>query len=274
MAVSSFAQLRHRYPSASLQASLLTIHDGQYVVQAQIYVSDQLLATGLAADLKLEVAEDRAWDRAVDHLGFADGSPITAPEVSTPQTQSSLPAAPAPDVPGVSAPDTTTALPSPLPLSTATTPSDQTPLVRTLSAETPEAAASDRYSSPSVSPVAVSKSPEAHTPEIHTPKIKNSPPEPQPANLLEPEEQTKRSSPAPVPQPEAVDQGPIDLSDIIAQTDVELRRLGWGVAQGREFLEKTYGKRSRHDLSDEELLEFLLYLESLPDPAGSGVAPS
>lgn len=57
---------------------------------------------------------------------------------------------------------------------------------------------------------------------------------------------------------------PVDLSDIIAQTDVELQRLGWSVHQGREFLEKTYGRRSRHDLSDEELLEFLLYLENLP----------
>ncbi|MBU6229628.1 MAG: hypothetical protein KGQ93_08030 [Cyanobacteria bacterium REEB459] len=69
----------------------------------------------------------------------------------------------------------------------------------------------------------------------------------------------------------AVNLSTIDLSDIIAQTDVELHRLGWGTSQGREFLERTYGKRSRHDLSDEELLEFLLYLESQPasaDPTG------
>ncbi|MBE9111243.1 hypothetical protein IQ273_17700 [Nodosilinea sp. LEGE 07298] len=58
----------------------------------------------------------------------------------------------------------------------------------------------------------------------------------------------------------------VDLSDIIAQTDVELQRLGWGVNQGREFLEKTYSKRSRHDLTDDELLEFLLYLETQPAP--------
>jgi hypothetical protein len=61
----------------------------------------------------------------------------------------------------------------------------------------------------------------------------------------------------------------IDLSDIIAQTDVELQRLGWNVNQGREFLEKTYGKRSRHDLTDEELLEFLLFLETQPTPGPS-----
>jgi hypothetical protein len=40
------------------------------------------------------------------------------------------------------------------------------------------------------------------------------------------------------------------------------------VHQGREFLEKTYGKRSRHDLTDEELLEFLLYLETQSPPGG------
>jgi hypothetical protein len=67
-------------------------------------------------------------------------------------------------------------------------------------------------------------------------------------------------------EPLAGSVSPVDLSDIIAQTDVELRRLGWTVGQGREFLEKTYGKRSRHDLTDQELLEFLLYLETQPSP--------
>ena len=54
---------------------------------------------------------------------------------------------------------------------------------------------------------------------------------------------------------------PVDLSDVIAQTDVELTRLGWTSAQGRDHLEKTYGKRSRQQLTDEELMSFLLYLE-------------
>ncbi len=84
--------------------------------------------------------------------------------------------------------------------------------------------------------------------------------------------------PVPAASPETVGRPPnefalgtdpgasVDLSDIIAQTDVELQRLGWGVNQGREFLEKTYGKRSRHDLTDDELLEFLLFLETQPSP--------
>lgn len=58
---------------------------------------------------------------------------------------------------------------------------------------------------------------------------------------------------------------PIDLSDIIAQTDIELKRLGWTNTQGRKYLEKTYNKRSRQQLTDEELLEFLQTLQDLPE---------
>jgi len=55
------------------------------------------------------------------------------------------------------------------------------------------------------------------------------------------------------------------MSDMIVQTDVELRRLRWSTEDGRRHLEATYGKRSRHELTDEELISFLCYLESLPD---------
>ncbi len=57
-----------------------------------------------------------------------------------------------------------------------------------------------------------------------------------------------------------------DLSDIIAKTSVELRRLGWTDVQGREHLERVYGKRSRQQLTDPELFDFLTYLESQPTP--------
>ena len=58
----------------------------------------------------------------------------------------------------------------------------------------------------------------------------------------------------------------VDLSDIIAKTSVELRRLGWTDVQGRNHLEKVYGKRSRQHLTDPELLDFLMYLEAQPTP--------
>jgi hypothetical protein len=65
----------------------------------------------------------------------------------------------------------------------------------------------------------------------------------------------------PLPNPEV-----IDFSEIIARSNIELKRLGWTSDQGRNYLLQTYGKRSRQLLSDEELLEFLQYLESQPSP--------
>jgi hypothetical protein len=59
---------------------------------------------------------------------------------------------------------------------------------------------------------------------------------------------------------------PIDFSEVIAKSNMELKRLGWSSDQGRNYLLQTYGKRSRQLLSDEELLEFLLHLESQPTP--------
>lgn len=58
----------------------------------------------------------------------------------------------------------------------------------------------------------------------------------------------------------------LDFSEIIARTDVELKRLNWSSEQGRNYLLETYGKRSRQLLSDEELFEFLTYLKTQPSP--------
>lgn len=59
---------------------------------------------------------------------------------------------------------------------------------------------------------------------------------------------------------------PVNFSEVIAQTDVEMQRLGLTTEQGREHLIKTYGKRSRFLLTDEQLHEFLQYLVSQPTP--------
>lgn len=57
---------------------------------------------------------------------------------------------------------------------------------------------------------------------------------------------------------------PKDLSDEIAQTHVQLERVGWTAKEGQEHLIKTYGKRARAMLTEEELIDFLNYLKSLP----------
>jgi len=55
----------------------------------------------------------------------------------------------------------------------------------------------------------------------------------------------------------------VDLSDAIARTSVKLKRLNWVISKDANT-RKQYGKRSRQELTDEEMLEFLHYLESQP----------
>ncbi|MFN6561740.1 MAG: hypothetical protein RMY28_018355 [Nostoc sp. ChiSLP01] len=48
---------------------------------------------------------------------------------------------------------------------------------------------------------------------------------------------------------------------LIAQTDRYLAQLNWTPEQGREYLQEKYGKRSRLQLSETEILEFIDYLK-------------
>ncbi|MBD2449452.1 hypothetical protein H6G76_20255 [Nostoc sp. FACHB-152] len=56
------------------------------------------------------------------------------------------------------------------------------------------------------------------------------------------------------------------LAKVLPKTDAQMQRLGLSVEWGRNYLIKTYGKRSRVLLTEEELLDFLHYLESQPTP--------
>lgn len=79
---------------------------------------------------------------------------------------------------------------------------------------------------------------------------------------------TKTSSSKLVANPAPANQV-VDRSDEIAQIDVEMRRLGWSKQDGRQHLEETYNKRSRQQLTDDELLAFLAYLQTQPSPSQS-----
>lgn len=57
---------------------------------------------------------------------------------------------------------------------------------------------------------------------------------------------------------------PRDLSYVIKGTNDQIRRLGWTVEQVKEHLLKTYGKRARTLLNEQELVSFLTYLKSQP----------
>ena len=56
---------------------------------------------------------------------------------------------------------------------------------------------------------------------------------------------------------------PLDFNEILKLINVQMKRLGWTKDIGRNYLKKKYGKLSRLQLADEQLLEFLAHLQSL-----------
>ncbi len=54
--------------------------------------------------------------------------------------------------------------------------------------------------------------------------------------------------------------------DLIRQIDAQMERIGWSVERGRQYLLNKYGVRSRLLLSDEQVFEFLAFLQTQPTP--------
>jgi len=55
---------------------------------------------------------------------------------------------------------------------------------------------------------------------------------------------------------------PLKRSDLFGQSDKLLSQLGWTANQGRQLLESRFQRSSRQQLSDSQLLEFNMLLES------------
>jgi hypothetical protein len=225
-----FTQFQLRYPTASLVAELLMINQEHYVVRALVQLEGETLVSGMAAAADLELAEDRAKVRVLEMLVLQSDSAIE---------------------PLIAAQTATEFLP-PLPKSTVL---DRPPEI-----DLPEFGSI-------ASPVNL-------VPDLLVPNLKESMGS---SNLaiaeFSPElpsfgaDSQNLDTISPVdPHAElgASVHSTTDLSDVIAQTTVELKRLGWSTAKGRTHLEQTYGKRSRQQLTDAELLDFLSYLESQP----------
>jgi outer membrane biosynthesis protein TonB len=215
---------------------LVLYEQGQYVVRCCLEVEGRAIATGLSAAPTVETAEDQARDRAVA-LWLNIPSPALA---------AAPPAAPPPPV-----------APKPAP-----------PVVQPTPPATPKAAEAP-------APAPTPEPDPDPLPPIAAPEPTPIPdPEPEPALSLngsvaadaapEPEAIAPPPEPSvPTPAPAATGE-PIDFSDVIAKTNLEMKRLGWTKEQGRQYIMETYGKRSRQILADHELVEFLRYLESLP----------
>ncbi|WP_107666482.1 hypothetical protein [Cyanothece sp. BG0011] len=265
------SQFRKHYPEGSLVSELVTIDHGQYIVRVLLQNKGITLGTGLAADHNIETAEDRARERALKSLELDDKAPERSEKITS---------QPSP------VPQET---PQPKPKVEVTSPPPEKPIepvAKVAKTEEPKEIETETPPSPKTTPETSTNSSkkQAKTPSNNK---KTSPIEPEieekplpipvtPPSTKTEEIETEDSQEATVepleePQidenPPMVEEEELDFSEIIARSNAELKRLKWTTEQGREYLIKTYGKRSRQVLSDEELLEFLRYLESLPTPS-------
>lgn len=278
------SQFRAQYPQGSLTSELIQIDHGRYIVRALVVVDGVMLASGLAADQSLEAAEDQARLRALALLNLENASTRTesaAAQLKANAVQSLpepelQPLTPAPPAVPPSPPASVASVSSPEPLPTQEEgekpEKDSIPAVAKVAQVeeiAPETEAlpltSIAVSAPSHSIAPKSEAIQAEEEALPLPLPNPAPPTTSPTPLLtfipEPE-----SSSVPSPAVPVLEE-PIDFSEVIARSNVELKRLGWTSDQGRNYLLQTYGKRSRQLLSDEELLEFLQYLESQPTPS-------
>ncbi len=231
------AQFQNLYPNGSIISELIEIFQGKYIVRVSIQLEGITKATGMAGAETVEAAEDQARDRAFTVLGIKNlpveatksASPSVTPPPIKPALQESQP------LPPVS--NTNTAIYTPPFLE------EQIDTQVTKPEIFP-------HQEPESRPLALAEVPPSNvtpfTPRSYTPY--------EDTGVQSAIGKNKRRN------------EPVNLSDVIAQTDVEIERLGWTPEQGKDYLVKTYSKRGRSLLSEEELRNFLTYLKSQPDP--------
>lgn len=281
-----FTQFRVRYPKGCLISEFVAIDHGKYIVRSLVIVEGVTLATGLAAADTVELAEDQARTRALAVLGIYPTTEETVIPSTTPETSilptSQLPTTFAQDT---WKPDQQNSLFADATQAVAPAPSFSEP---NIAAHTPPVSSEENVM-PLVDEFHSSGRTEAtaeDSPEIETPPFLELLPDIEPitSSFSPTSEEMGNSSIGASPLISTPDylstsietssdttaippsSEPADLSGVIARTNVELRRLGWTTEQGRDYLKRTYGKSSRQQLSDEQLLEFLHYLEFQPTP--------
>ncbi len=292
------AQLRLQYPQSCLISELLEIKHGKYIVRALVQVEGVSIATGLGSGETVEIAEDHARERALAILDLeaslsttaiapvVPATPLVAASVTPPDGETLL-AAP---VMATIVPPITTSLIAP-PITSVANPVVQ-PVVTEIPTSEIKTPISVVQLQPKIEEEMIQEqeavSPQETSPQPPIPTIEKTEktektekivslhivPDTQPAETypqpvvtgvpdlesskfnVEKEEKKAKNKTSPVAIP--------DIKDVMAKTEIEIRRLGWTTQQGRNFLLQRYGKRARTLLSDEELLDFLSYLEEQP----------
>ena len=283
-------QFRVRYPKASLISELVQIDRGKYIVRASVAVDGITLATGMAAAETVEQAEDRARERvlavvALDTNSLGEEGNLGQNPRSTPEGNNNISVKD--EISGkdrkiLKQPTPTKTVPS-----LTATALDNSPSQTEIETNSRELNLSTTQNSALDLPGSNSATNELDlnydAVDIEA-DLKDT-------NLIHDAEIELESSsgemeiPIEIPLPEEeenVDPNPtlsiqedrennfeeqtIDYTEVIARTNFEMNRLGWTEEQGRSYLREIYGKRSRHSLTDRELLQFLKFLEEQPDP--------
>jgi hypothetical protein len=242
-------QLRAHYPTACLLAELVQIQGDQYVVRAMVNVDGQLLATALAAAASVEEAENQARQRVLDVLGIQAlvlGETPTAVVEAPVAAQIAAPVAAPVAAPAIAEPIAT--LPDPIEPDLFSESADLPTLSKAKRRGTKVAKADAPQIEPEVAPVEISGGDEDMSFEAE----------------FEYSFEEEIVVETPVKAPAKATKPPMDLSDTIAQIGAEIDRIGWTKKQGSSYLQETYNKKTRVELTDEELFEFLDYLKSLP----------
>ncbi|MDZ7961932.1 MAG: hypothetical protein RMY34_29335 [Aulosira sp. DedQUE10] len=281
------AQFQSLYPKGSLISELVQIFQGKYIVRVSVQLEGVTRATGLAAAETVEAAEDQARNRALMVLGITNAPQKTVvtspPPTSQVQTNPSLNKTSKFNESAYSLTKEPDFFSSQWSVS-----NDQEVSILperehysqpdTLTTDIRSTSKTDTYSPDLDQNLPINTDLEAQfdTPVENLGITSDDEPENPPlsgitASNVTPFTPRSYSSSEDVGTPTATGKKkkksePVDLSDVIAKTDVELQRLGWTPEQGREHLIKTYGKRGRTLLTEDELHGFLKYLESQPTP--------
>jgi hypothetical protein len=254
-----FQKLRQRYPQASLISELVQIDHGKYIVKVSVEIEGKTVVTGLAAADTVEIAEDRARERALLLLEAESTPNLQLVEKVSPNNVSVVEDLPKPVASAKKSAKTAkvTEMPRPETKIEPELPPVQAIPVAKIEPELPliqeipmakiepELPPVEEISLPEPEPLLLEMEPDNY------PLLSELPEEP---SFTEEEP----SEPVPVPViPEE-----IDYSVLKTKIDVEMKRLAWTTEKGREYLISTYGKKSRLLLTNEELLEFYQYLSS------------
>lgn len=257
-----FTQLQSRYPTSSLLCELVQIYEGNFIVRAVVQVGGETLVTSMASAVTVEQAEDQARLRVLKLLGIHSIA-STLPSFqssgfdrSTQRLASSLTPEPVPALATSAPPAPATATsfreanPTSMPPFSFETPATSEPSDSKPSA-LPRLDEPDLFSASRIETGVAVMSQPASDSEEKAPPPRNG------------KSRKAAAKPEVAPVPPPVNE-PLDLTPLFLQIEGEMERIGWTKEQGRSHLQRTYNKRSRQQLTDEELIDFLNYLKTYP----------